>query len=187
MKKIHPVTYLAAIAIVTIFSASIYVTVQQSYRSNANDPQLQIAGDMMHRMNEGKSIDHFMQNDTVDVSASLSVFKVLYDSSKTPVRSTGLLDGKLPQLPKGVFDFAKRNGENVFTWQPRSAVRVAMVLMPCRGACTGFISVGRSLSEVEKRESSLATIVFTVWIIVLAVILFHFMAISFFKKLDEQS
>lgn len=187
MKKTYPVTYLAIVAIVTIFSAVIYVTVQQTYRSNANDPQLQVAGDMTNRLAEGKSIDHFMEGDTVDVSKSLSMFKVLYDSNKIAVRSTGLLDGKLPQLPKGVFDFARRNMENVFTWQPRSGVRVAMVLKAVNGAGAGFIGVGRSLIEVEKRESNLVTMVITAWIICLAVIFFHFLAISFFKRLQVQN
>ena len=185
MKKIHPVTYLAAIAIVTIFSAIIYVTVQQSYRSNANDPQLQIAGDIMSRLEGGKSIDQYMKDDTVDLAKSLSVFKVFYDSNSVPVRSTGLLDGKLPQLPKGVFDFARRNVENVFTWQPRSEVRVAMVLKSMRGQ--GYVGVGRSLIEVEKREANLTTMVVTAWIVSLAVILFHFLATSFFKRLREQN
>jgi hypothetical protein len=187
MIKIHPVTYLAVIAIVTIFTAIIYVTVQQSYRSNANDPQLQIAGDILNRLDEGKSIDHFMQGDTVDIAKSLSVFKVLYDSNKIPVHSTGLLDGKLPQLPKGVFDFAMRNMENVFTWQPKNGVRVAMVLKATKAPYKAFVGVGRSLIEVERRESNLTTMVITAWIIALAVILFHFLAISFFKKLEEQN
>jgi len=187
MKKIQPVTYLAAIAIVTVFSAIIYVSVQQSYRGNANDPQLQIAGDIANRLNEGKAIDHFMQGDTVDVARSLSVFKVLYDSNKLPIHATGLLDGKLPRLPKGVFDFARRNMENVFTWQPRNGVRVAMVLMASTAPHRGFVGVGRSLIEIERRESNLTTMVFTSWIISLAIILFHFLAISFFQKLKEQN
>ena len=187
MKKVHPVTYLAVIAIVTIFAAIIYVTVQQSYRSSANDPQLQIAGDLTRRLDEGKPIDHLMQGDTVDLTQSLSVFKVLYDSNRMPVHSTGLLDGKLPRLPRGVFEFARRNMENVFTWQPRNGVRVAMVLKASTAPAMGFVAVGRSLIEVERRESNLTAIVVVAWIIALSVILFHFLAISFFKKLSEQN
>ena len=76
--------------------------------------------------------------------------------------------------------------ENVFTWQPRSGVRVAMVLKAVNGTGVCFVGVGRSLVEVEKRESNLVTMVITGWVISLAVILFHFLAVSFFKKLNEQ-
>jgi hypothetical protein len=42
----NSITHLAAIAIVTILCGLIYVSVQQSHRSVANDPQLQIARDI---------------------------------------------------------------------------------------------------------------------------------------------
>jgi hypothetical protein len=185
MKRNHPVTYLASVAIVTVFSAIIYVTVQQTYRSGANDPQLQVARDMANKLGEDKSIDQYME-DTVDIAKSLSVFKVLFDHNNMPFRSTGLLNEKFPQLPVGVFDFAARNGENVFSWQPSGGVRVAMVLKSVRGTNARFIGVGRSLLEVEKREANLVTMTVTAWIIMLAIILFHFLATSFFKKLKDQ-
>jgi len=40
-----------------------------------------------------------------------------------PIQSTGFLNGKMPQLLKGVFEFAKANGEDWVTWQPQRNVR----------------------------------------------------------------
>jgi hypothetical protein len=182
MKRINAITYLAAIAVVTIFSGLIYGTVQQSYRSAANDPQLQIVRDMDNRMQRNQSIDQFMEADTVDLSNSLAVFKTLYDANAQPLRTTGLLDGGSPKMPKGIFDFAKSNGENVFTWQPRKGVRMAMVVKSVHSPVIGFIAAGRSLEEIENREANLTKMVFMGWMLSLAVILFHWLIASFFIK-----
>src|SRR5260221_7233347 len=179
MKSSYPLTYLAIAAIVTIFSGLIYATVQQSYRSSANDPQLQVTRDICERIKNKQPFDHFMMNDTIEISKSLSIFNVLYDSNGQPVRSTGILDGGLPRMPKGIFDFTKSNGENVFTWQPRQGVRMAMVIKSVQSPGIGFVAAGRSLAEIEKREANLVTMVFMGWILSLAVILFYWLAVSF--------
>ena len=46
MKKLNSASHFAALFIVTILCGLIYATVQQSHRSGANDPQLQIALDL---------------------------------------------------------------------------------------------------------------------------------------------
>jgi hypothetical protein len=46
MKQLSIVTHLAAAIIITVVMLLIYACVQQSYRSSANDPQLQIARDL---------------------------------------------------------------------------------------------------------------------------------------------
>ena len=40
------IQHLSAIAIITIIMGLIYASVQQTYRSNADDPQIQIAHDL---------------------------------------------------------------------------------------------------------------------------------------------
>ena len=167
--------------LVTILSGLVYVTVQQSYRSGANDPQLQLAKDISYRLENDRSIDNLLPNDSIEISESLSPFVVLYDNNGNPIRSTATLDGQPPKLPKGVFDFTKKNKEDVLSWQPRKGVRMAMVVDYVQSRNISFVAVGRSLEEVEKREGNLTLIVIIAWLVCIAVIVLNGI-ISNFKK-----
>ncbi len=107
MKKDSFINYLLVIAIVTVISGIIYATVQQTYRSGANDPQMQIARDINSKLQHGKPVENFFTG-TIDIAQSLSVFNVLYDDSGKPIRSSGYLQNKMPAIPAGVFEFAKK-------------------------------------------------------------------------------
>lgn len=77
----------------------------------------------------------------------------MFDGSGRVLASTGVLDGATPEPPAGVL-LAAREHRNTLTWQPRSGVRSAIVVMPYRSlTASGSVLVGRSLTEVEKRES----------------------------------
>src|SRR6476620_10838884 len=106
MKKIPSLNYLFAPAIITVIFGVIYATVQQSYRTAANDPQIQIARDINARIHQGKPVESFLA-DTIDIAHSLSTFAALYEANGKPIRSSGYLDRKMPELPAGVFDVAK--------------------------------------------------------------------------------
>lgn len=136
--------------LVAAFCALSYATVQQSLRQGANDPQIQMAEDAAEALNQGASASSVIPKETVDIGKSLSPFIVLYDNNGEPTASSGLLFGQMPIYPKGALDSATRSGENRVTWQPSSNVRIASVVVPYKG---GFVMAGRSLREVEKRES----------------------------------
>jgi hypothetical protein len=161
-------------AIITIIFGVIYVTVQQSYRSGANDPQIQLARDINLKLHEGKAVDNFF-TDSINIAQSLSPFAVLYDANGKPLRSSGYLNGKMPELPAGVFDYAKANGEHDVTWQPQSRVRMAMVIVivSSNSSSVGFVAAGRSLQEVEIREHNLITMIFIGWIICIGLVLIY--------------
>ena len=176
MRKSNILAHLAAAIIVTILAAFIYASVQQVHRSAANDPQLQVSRDISDRLNNKRGpIDKWFNTDTIDISRSLAVFTTLYNYNDEPVVSTGLLNGKKPSLPRGVFDFAKRSGENVFTWQPESGVRVAVVLKSVQSPDYSFVAVGRSLFEVEKREKDLLTMTIISWLLCVGIIMLHWL------------
>ena len=181
MRQTSIFTHLAATAIITILSALIYATVQQTYRSGANDPQLQIARDISNKLKKGEGIGKWFDGDTIEISQSLSSFNVLYDDKAGAVLSTGVLNGKLPSLPKGVFDHAMKHGENVFTWQPQKGVRVAVVLRSLQSSSYSYVAVGRSLYEVELREENLRWMIFISWLLCIGVIMLHWL-IAFFKN-----
>ena len=180
MKKVSFINYFLIIAIVTVISGVIYATVQQSYRSGANDPQIQIACDMNSKLQQGKSVENFF-TDTIDITQSLSVFNVLYDDSGKPIRSSGYLQNKRLAIPAGVFEFAKKNGEHDVTWQPQPGVRMAMVIVRSNSFPVGFVASGRSLQEVEIREHNLITIICFGWIICVALVLLH-AALNFYNS-----
>ena len=180
MKKFSFLVSFFVMAIITITFGVIYVTVQQSYRSGANYPQLQLARDINLKLHEGKAVDNFF-TDSIDIAQSLSPFAVLYDANGKPLRSSGYLNGKIPELPAGVFDFAKTNDEHDVTWQPQSGVRMAMVIVSSNFSSGGFVAAGRSLQEVEIREHNLITMIFIGWIICIGLILIY-AAIQFYKN-----
>ena len=172
MKKVPSLNYLLALAIITVIFGVVYATVQQSYRAAANDPQIQIARDINARIHEGKPVESFL-TDTIDIAHSLSTFAALYEANGKPIRSSGYLDRKMPELPAGVFDFAKTQGEHEITWQPRSGVRMAMVVISTNFSRVGFVAAGRSLQEVEVREHNFITMVFLGWLVCIGLLLLH--------------
>ena len=92
------------------------------------------------------------------------------------------MSAKFPQLPKGVFDFTRENQEDVLTWQPRKAVRIAMVIEFIQSSNIGFIAAGRSLQEVEKRESNLTLMVVIGWMVCTGIIILNGIIGSFRKE-----
>jgi hypothetical protein len=55
----------------------------------------------------------------------------------------------------GVLDYVRKNGQDRVTWQPAPGVRMATVVVPYKN---GFVMAGRSLTEVEKRESQVESL-----------------------------
>jgi hypothetical protein len=179
MNNSNLLNHAAASLIVIILSAVIFASVQQSYRSGANDPQLQLARDLRDRLANNQSVDRLFPADTVDLSRTLAVFAVLYDQMGEAVRSNALLDGRFPQLPKGVLDNASKKGENVLSWQPRKGIRMAMVVEAVPTTSGGYIAVGRSLAETEKRINNFITMLVIGLFFCLGVILVHMLMVHF--------
>jgi hypothetical protein len=86
----------------------------------------------------------------VEISESLAPFLMIFDESGKTLASSANLNGVLPAYPVGVLDYARQNGQNRVTWQPEAGVRMATVIVSYN---KGFVMAGRSLMEVEKRES----------------------------------
>jgi hypothetical protein len=162
--------YLAAAALVTIIMLLIYATVQQTYRSGLDDPQIQLTRDISAKLQQGRTIESIVATDSIDISKSLSAFVVLYDVNGKAIYSNARLDSKLPQVPMGLFDIVEKNGEHRVTWQPRKAVRMAMVIVKTTVSPGMFVAAGRSMAEVEQRTGQMRTMVFIVWLICLFII-----------------
>lgn len=148
--------------VISSFCALAYATVQQSYRQSANDPQVQMAEDAAYSLNHDATVNGVVLSGEVEISRSLLPFLVVYSLEGKPVKGSGLLNGQLPQIPKGVLDFAKQNGENRVTWQPENGVRIASVILPFKD---GFVLAGRNMREVEIREAQVGQFAGLTWIL----------------------
>ncbi len=146
------VQWIPLAALTVLLTGMIYVATQQSYRSGANDPQIQMATDAVNALEGGASPQDLVAANKIDIAQSLAPYLAIYDTSHQLVATSATLHGGPLALPSGVFDNAQANGMNVLTWQPDSGVRSAIVVKAYPG---GFVLAGRSLQSVEERETNL--------------------------------
>jgi hypothetical protein len=157
---------------ITILSALIYVSIQQVLRIGANDPQIQMAEDTAMTLASGNALESVALTGKVDIAASVAPYMIVFDGSGKPLSSNGFLHGQIPPIPVGVFDEARRTGEDRVTLQPETGVRSAAVIVPIGDGSKGYVLAARSLREVEKRIDQLGLLVLTGWVAALFVSLF---------------
>ena len=161
LKSIFKV-WLPFAVVITAFSMLAYASVQQVYRQNADDPQIQMAHDSAEALNDGVAVDAIVPAHKIDISTSLAPFYVIFNTAQQPISVSGLLDGQTPQLPDGVLDFTQQNGENRLTWEPKPGTRIAAVIVPYNN---GFVLAGRNMHEVEQREAQVSLFAGVTWIL----------------------
>lgn len=125
-----------------------YLTAQQNYRLNANDPQVQLSEELIKALEQGAPPEALLPQAQTDIALSLQPFGIIYSATGTPAASSAALDGKTPELPKGALLAADKTGDSLVTWQPQKGIRIAAVIKKYKG---GYVLVGRNLREAEKR------------------------------------
>ncbi len=156
--------WLLVAIVTTAMSSLVYAVVQQNLRLGANDPQIQMAEDMASELSDGQAPETVIPTTKIDMAKSLAPFVIIFDNSGKALASSTTLDSQTPTIPAGVLEYAKKNGENRLTWQPKIGVRNATVVTPYTGTHSGYVLVGRSLREVEERVNMLGWYVATAWI-----------------------
>ena len=151
MTKLRLFKYVCLFAIVTAIFGSIDLAVQQDYRQSANDPQIQLAEDVSAALDHG-AMPQWDAANQIDAGVSLAPFIVIYSATGTPVAASGLIDGKMPIIPAGIFAAVSAHGEDRVTWQAPNGLRFAAVVVSYKN---GYVLVARSLREVEVREAML--------------------------------
>jgi hypothetical protein len=159
--------WLPLVVVMTGVCGLIYLTTQQILRMNANDPQIQIAEDTAISLEIGEKPATLITKNPLDIATSLAPFLVVYNEQGIPQASSGLLHGDSPEMPVGVFQYVKEHGEDRITWQPEPGLRMAVVVVGYGGEQSGFVMVGRSLREVEKRIDQFGMIVLVAWLAIL--------------------
>lgn len=151
----------------TVLALLVSVAVQQDLRQSANDPQIQMAEDLAADLSRGTDPHTAAPVRRVNIAWSLAPFIIVFDEAGKPTASSAELDGHVPIVPSGVFEFVRRHGEERLTWQPRQGVRIAAVLVRYGGPHPGFVLAGRSLREVERREDALRNHVAMAWLLMM--------------------
>lgn len=152
--------------VITALCGLIFTALQQHYRQSANDPQIQISEYTANLLVNGGDVTTLLPPEQADLNYSLATFIIVYDDSGLSTVASAQLDGQIPELPKGVLDAARVNGQNRVTWEPKEGVRIAAVVTRYEG---GYILAGRSLREVENRIDMLTKHIMTGWIITLGI------------------
>jgi len=135
--------------------ALVYLTVQQSLRMGANDPQIQMAEDAASMLNAGAGVESVVPANKVEIADSVAPFVIVFDDTGKVLASSATLHGTVPAYPAGVLDYVRKKGQDRVTWQPEAGVRMATVVEPYKH---GFVMAGRSLAEVEKRETQVESL-----------------------------
>ena len=148
----------------TILCGLIYVSVQQSFRMAANDPQIRMAEDAARGLAAGQNAAELLTAGQVDLQYSLAPFLIIFDAAGRVVAANATLHNQVPVPPKGVLAYARTNGEDRVTWQPEPGVRSATVIVPIDGGAGGYVLAGRSLREVEARVGQLNLLVGAGWL-----------------------
>lgn len=163
-KHIYKLKWVVGAFLFSLVCLLIYVTLQQSYRQTANDPQILVAESIATRLSNGERA--LTRTSTINIAESKALFVLVYNQDGKPIGGTGQLGAGLPTVPKGALEFAGKHGENRITWQPLPLVRFAIVIKPYKNTnSSGYVVVGRSLRETEKRIEQLSNITFWVWLV----------------------
>jgi hypothetical protein len=162
------INWLIVALVTSAFCCLVYAAVQQTLRQGANDPQIQMAEDIARALEKESTTDSLMPAYPVDLKNSLGTFVILFDDRGNQTASSGVLHGQSPMLPGGVLDYTRRHGEDRITWQPERGVRIAAVVTRYSGAVAGFVLVGRSLQEVEKRIDQITLFCGVTWLLTLS-------------------
>jgi len=153
--------------VATVLCGFVYGGIQQTYRNGADDPQLQMAADGAAALAAGATPASLVGTGEVNLRDGLAPFTVVYGQDKKPVAGNGRLDGALPIPPAGVLEAAAVSSRNRVTWQPRSGVRIATVVVPVADG-RGWVLAGRSLREAERRVEQLGWMAVAAWLVAVA-------------------
>jgi hypothetical protein len=159
---------LILVAMSTVLSLGLAIIPQQVLRLGANDPQVEITGNLKAMLERGENPSPLVSREVVDMNESLSPFTMVFDEQGHPVASSAQLNGSSPVPPAGVFTHVRERGEERFTWQPQRGVRIAAVMRHVNTG--GFIMAGRNMREVEARENLATTQAGLIWLGMLAII-----------------
>jgi hypothetical protein len=140
---------------VTVGFVLTYLVLWDVSSRSAFSPQALTVSSAAARLDAGAAPDSVLPAYRIDVAQSAYLFVAVYDVSGQPLASSGLLDGRPPDLPTSVFAYARTGvdehddtwdpiyagAQDWVLWSPRRGVTSAIVIQPW---ASGFVVAGRS-------------------------------------------
>lgn len=171
MKRTHLFAqWLPLVITITLLAGLTYGVGQFILRTSANDPQVEMAQAATDQLAQGSAPASVLPSNVVDITHSLSPYIIVLDRQGNVLASSVRLLGTTPSIPSGVLRYTLVHSEDRVTWEPQPGVRSAVVVRHFSGNTQGFVIAGRSLAEIENRESTLLGAVFVGWLITLSII-----------------
>ncbi|MDB5254380.1 MAG: hypothetical protein JWL80_446 [Parcubacteria group bacterium] len=163
--------WIPAALLITFFCLVTFAAVQQNIRSNANDPQIQLAEDTANYLTTTGADPKTLVGIPIDIRKSIAPFGNIYNEKYGVLAGGGSIDGQAPIPPAGVFEYVLAHGEDRFTWEPAEGVRIAAVMTKSERASSSvqYVLLGRSMREIEIREHDIAMMIGIAWIVALVI------------------
>lgn len=156
---------------ITVAIGFAYVGVQQNLRQSANDPQIQLVEDAIQKLQTGADPKDVIPTTSVNINESSEPYVIVYSHDGAPIAGSGRLNGTIPTPPIGVLLGGPEpagpwtGSYNAVTWQPLPTIRQAVVTEQTSGLNGETVLAGRSLYEVERRESQLGVMALSAWFV----------------------
>ncbi len=155
--------------VTTVLCGLSYLTLQQFIRLSADEVPADITSQALLALKKGTPPASMLPPAAAEeMKGNSSPFVMIFDDKGVLAASTTKINGKDPSLPSGVFEAARKYGENRITWQPEKGLRNAIIVTHYSGTQPGFVVVGKSLQIPESHISRLGQQVFGGWIVALA-------------------
>ncbi len=167
LKKIV-LNWLPLLFAITAFYIFMYFIIQQTYRSQANDPQVQVVEDTSAAFSSGVNPAEYPFQQKTNIEKSLAPFVIVYDANRKPITFSGVLNDAPPIPPAGALEASQNNLDHRFTWEPQKGVRIAAVARYFNSTSTnssGYVLMGRSLREVESRIATAGKTLLLGWLL----------------------
>jgi hypothetical protein len=152
----------------TALSGVLFLVMQRTIRSEADDLPRQIAEDAAALLENGTGPANIIGTFSVDAARSLSPFLMVFGTNGSVIASSGTIDDQPFVPPTGILQAALATGEHRVTWQPREDIRLATVIRSFSGERDGFVLAARSLRAADERLADILTIILIGWGIALA-------------------
>lgn len=150
----------------TVTIGFVHLAVQQSYRQDAYDPQIELVESVGAALSSGvKATDLLGEAPPTDIAKTLTTFLAVVDKDDKLVASNAKLNGQSPVMPSGLLVAARQGATERSTWEPQAGVRQAVVALAVPNGDGQVVVVGRSLREVDLRISQLTALTLFAWVV----------------------
>lgn len=137
--------YLLTVIVLAVVFGTMYGLVQQMGRLQANDTPTLLATQAAKQLDAGLGLDSIQMGGT-NLQNNPVPFVIIYDKQGKAVGGSGYIDKQLAVVPKGVLTHASTGKNNAVTWEPKSGVRLATVVVAAKEY---FVLGGQSLKQTE--------------------------------------